>query len=366
MKGERDQSEVYKTQISFSEWLQNMNHSKVNSFRKEDNEKRDRLGVLNAIIGLPYDKETSFEALDLVNNSNNFLSFLESNGEDLCALRLVPKDPSLPKLRLRGLKVKEVMRWFKEQDIDPSKYDAHFCPHANYYLWSSIFVINNKGIFGEVIKGSHYQLTQGFHDVAKPINFSYDFNEWKFSDDNEEAREHVKELLSHLKIENKEIQSAINDKFGACFVNDFLTGYFETVKSEDKGLWFVDYNQTLVEIYNEIMPVFGKREEFLQGQPASLGRVIGKVKIVGFENVNLVEIDNHILVCEVTTPEYFNLMQKSLGIITNFGGVLSHAGIVARELGKPCIVGTENATKLLKDGDLIELDADNGIVRKLS
>ena len=53
------------------------------------------------------------------------------------------------------------------------------------------------------------------------------------------------------------------------------------------------------------------------------------------------------------------------GIITNEGGITSHAAIVSRELGIPCIIGTKIATKVLKDGDLVEVDADNGVVRIL-
>jgi phosphoenolpyruvate synthase/pyruvate phosphate dikinase len=51
--------------------------------------------------------------------------------------------------------------------------------------------------------------------------------------------------------------------------------------------------------------------------------------------------------------------------VTNEGGITSHASIVAREMGKPCIIGAKIATKVLKDGDLVEVDADEGVVRVL-
>ena len=162
------------------------------------------------------------------------------------------------------------------------------------------------------------------------------------------------------------MQRELEEKLEARFVNNYLVGYFETVESASRGLWFIDYNNGLAEIYDEMIPVIETKEEFLTGQPASLGKVMGKVRIVNPEEIEGTELDNEILVCDVTTPEYFNLMQKSLGIITNCGGTLSHAGIVSRELGKPCIVGTQRATELLKTGDLVELDADNGVVRKIN
>lgn len=67
----------------------------------------------------------------------------------------------------------------------------------------------------------------------------------------------------------------------------------------------------------------------------------------------------------MTRPEYIHLAKKSAGIITDAGGILSHAAITARELKKPCIIGTKNATQILKDGDLVEVDAENGVVKIL-
>lgn len=59
-------------------------------------------------------------------------------------------------------------------------------------------------------------------------------------------------------------------------------------------------------------------------------------------------------------------MKKAGAIVTDAGGILSHAAIVSRELKKPCIIGTQTATKAFKDGDLVEVDAVKGIVRKIS
>jgi phosphohistidine swiveling domain-containing protein len=55
-------------------------------------------------------------------------------------------------------------------------------------------------------------------------------------------------------------------------------------------------------------------------------------------------------------------MQKASAIVTDQGGILSHAAIVARELKKPCIVGAQNATKKLKNGQIVSVDADLGVV----
>ena len=69
-----------------------------------------------------------------------------------------------------------------------------------------------------------------------------------------------------------------------------------------------------------------------------------------------------ILVTTMTTPDMVPAMQRAGAIITNEGGMTCHAAIVSREMGTPCIVGTEHATTVLKEGDIVTLDASRGIV----
>lgn len=72
-----------------------------------------------------------------------------------------------------------------------------------------------------------------------------------------------------------------------------------------------------------------------------------------------------ILVSGSTRPEFLPLMWKATAFVTDAGGMLSHAAIVARELRKPCLLGTETATRVFKNGDRVEVDAEKGIVKKL-
>ncbi|MBU4375310.1 hypothetical protein KKH38_02310, partial [Patescibacteria group bacterium] len=67
----------------------------------------------------------------------------------------------------------------------------------------------------------------------------------------------------------------------------------------------------------------------------------------------------------MTRPEHLMGMKKAGAIITDDGGITCHAAIIARELGIPCIIGTKIATKVLKDGDFVEVDAERGIVKIL-
>jgi phosphoenolpyruvate synthase/pyruvate phosphate dikinase len=104
----------------------------------------------------------------------------------------------------------------------------------------------------------------------------------------------------------------------------------------------------------------------LKGTTAFKGIVSGKVRVVLDPSKSNDFKEGEILVAEMTRPEYVPIMDKALAVITDGGGALCHAAIVARELKKPCIIGTKNATKVLKDGDLVEVNADKGTIKILN
>ena len=99
------------------------------------------------------------------------------------------------------------------------------------------------------------------------------------------------------------------------------------------------------------------------GQPASRGKTRGKVKIAMLPKDSYSLEEEEVLVCSMTGPDYVPAMKRACAVVTDEGGLLSHAAIMSREFGKPCIVGTKIATKVLKDGDIVEVDAENGIVK---
>ena len=72
-----------------------------------------------------------------------------------------------------------------------------------------------------------------------------------------------------------------------------------------------------------------------------------------------------ILIAMSTQPNYVQVLEKAAAFVTEEGGVLCHASVVARELKKPCIIGTQIATSVFKDGDMVEVDADHGVVKKI-
>ena len=107
----------------------------------------------------------------------------------------------------------------------------------------------------------------------------------------------------------------------------------------------------------------------IKGIVASKGKnkiVIGEVFVSNYlKQEYFKNMDNKILVCIQTDFANMNLFTKFKGIITNFGGILSHAAIYSREFKIPCIVGVKNATKILKEGDKVELNLQTGIIKIL-
>ncbi len=103
----------------------------------------------------------------------------------------------------------------------------------------------------------------------------------------------------------------------------------------------------------------------VKGMPAHSGIVRGRVCIIK-QNSDVEKVNQgDIIVATETTVDYIAAMKRASAFVTNQGGITSHAAVMARELQKPCIVGTKIATKIFKDGDLVEVDANKGVVRKI-
>ena len=356
-------ADYWKQQKSLTEWLEDIKHKDAEAIRREDNDKRERLKVLNRIIDLPFDEPVQFDGADLSNKSPALERYIAEHGNELCALRLMPKQDGLPKLRMRGKSVADAYRWFLDQNVDGSKYRADFVPHTEKARWSTIFVVNKHGIQGEIIHGGHHQLTQGFHEHAAPHIFKYDFKTWHVEPNSKDALQHLKDLANYLRVVDKTKQESIKKELRGTFASNYLEGYFESVDSDEFGTWFMDYSQSLGKMYEDmVINADSKAEGLVKGQASSAGQAKGPVVIVEADKTNVDFPQGGILVCKVTTPNYVPLMQKAAAIVTDQGGILSHAAIIARELKVPCIVGTGNAAQVLKNGQVVCVDADKGVV----
>jgi pyruvate,water dikinase len=106
-------------------------------------------------------------------------------------------------------------------------------------------------------------------------------------------------------------------------------------------------------------------ESLVKGIVASKGVATGSCVVVSSAADFSKVAKGNILVVKNTDPSYVILFSKVSGIITEVGGLCSHAAIISREIGLPCIVGTGNARAVLKDGLQVVLDADSGVVYEL-
>jgi pyruvate, water dikinase len=100
----------------------------------------------------------------------------------------------------------------------------------------------------------------------------------------------------------------------------------------------------------------------LNGVAASPGSVTATVQIIENDSDPNLFPEGAVLVVSTTNPTLIRFMMKASAIVTELGGRLSHAAIVAMELGIPCVVAVENARRLLWDGALVQVDGDAGQV----
>ncbi len=102
----------------------------------------------------------------------------------------------------------------------------------------------------------------------------------------------------------------------------------------------------------------------LAGRGACAGKVRGVVR-VALRPERVPRGERFVLVTSMTTPDFVPMLRNALAIVTDEGGLTCHAAIISRELKIPCIIGTKMATRVLKSGDVVEVDAYQGIVRKI-
>ena len=103
----------------------------------------------------------------------------------------------------------------------------------------------------------------------------------------------------------------------------------------------------------------------VRGNTAFKGIVKGRVVLISGKKDLYKVKEGDVIVTTMTTPDYVPAMQKASAFVTDEGGITCHAAIIAREMEKPCIIGAKVATKILKDGMEVEVNANQGIVRIL-
>ncbi len=162
----------------------------------------------------------------------------------------------------------------------------------------------------------------------------------------------VEELVSAL--QNEQIPVAeINLRLGYCVItaSDHVEIY--TGKKAAELARFI------------VEPIAAAEEKEVRGSPAFPGKAIGLAKIIAHVGHMSKFHKGDVLISPATNPNLLPIMKIASAIVTDEGGITCHAAIVSRELKIPCIIGTKIATKWLKDGDKVEVDAVKGTVRKI-
>jgi len=186
-----------------------------------------------------------------------------------------------------------------------------------------------------------YYLFSFLENIAKKYNMDYD----------ELASSRVEEVESFLQDQKKIKGTEKKRKEGGIFLT------YE--KNKKVKLFYNRDAQKMLDI------ALHSDEKGLKGQVACKGgleKIKGRVNIIldpNKESFNKGEI----LVVSMTRIEFVPLMRKAKAIITNEGGIACHAAIVSRELGIPSIIGTKNATRILKNNDLVELNLKTGTIK---
>ena len=165
----------------------------------------------------------------------------------------------------------------------------------------------------------------------------------------------------------EEIESALKNKTIPLEQINMRKTHPCIITSTEQKLHIIVNDFPLPEKYPAIIvPLEINSSTLIKGFIAYPGKVQGRVRLIhSYHDIKKIQ-QGEILVANTTHPTYVPGMHKAAAIVTNEGGIASHAAVVARELLKPCIVGTKTATKVLQDGDLVEVDATTGIVQKIT
>ncbi len=159
--------------------------------------------------------------------------------------------------------------------------------------------------------------------------------------------------IKKLLLENKYNARELNERTTRC------------VYYAERGYDKVFVGQEAAKLLKTAERTVGANIQELRGEIGCPGQARGKVKII-IRAQDMGKMNKgDILVSIATDPDIVPAMKKAAAIVTEQGGVTSHAAIVSREFKIPCVIGTKIATRVLKDGDIVEVDANKGIIKKI-
>lgn len=281
----------------------------------------------------------------------------------------------------------------KKKDIEKSHKELAWI--TNHDLWFKFETIKNfEDEVKELAKKEPEKQLRGMRDAIKDVIAKRDaiISKFKFDNDLLKFCNHAAELphVRFARVEGlihgsyilsdffEELRKRIGIKDIGCAYFWEIEGLLKdksnikNIEARQKSYSFILAGKEFYDLDEETANQLKEKIEYklnknkdLKGQTACTGKEKGIVRVLRSPKDNYKVNKGDILVTSMTTPDYVPAMERAAAFVTDEGGLTCHAAIVSREMKKPCIVGTKNATKILKDGDLVEVDANKGIVKRI-
>ena len=257
-------------------------------------------------------------------------------------LAKLKKDKTSPKKQL--LRVKRDRNKIK-QDQKLIAQQLHFNQKTKYIFQIAREFMALKLYRKEVMFKAYYVFDLMFDEISK--RFGYSLKQLRYS-----VPEEIIKILKNQPVDKKELNKRTNTYFVHAYLREKNHFYYGQ-KARD----LIKKNLYQEKVDTEL--------EEVTGMTAFVGKAQGRVKIVNTASEIKKIRKGEVLVSIATSPSILPAMRLASAFVTDTGGITCHAAIVAREMKKPCVIGTKIATKVFKDGDTIEVDAVKGIVKKL-
>jgi phosphoenolpyruvate synthase/pyruvate phosphate dikinase len=236
------------------------------------------------------------------------------------------------------------------QDLQVEKDNKGEQPQESSSLQAGINLSKRGQIIASILR-----ITEKLRDRRKHANLIGSYGMWQFLD----------EVQRRTNIDRSMTKRAFYFEFQKLLENPQQT--LKLLRERDSVSMVYDGSDLYY--YQEMTIKESKKisdsKKTIEGTPASPGIAKGEARAVlspdDFEKFN----KGDILVTEMTKPEYMPVIKKADAILAKEGGLTSHAAIISRELKIPCIVGLDRLSTQLGDGDRVEVDADEGVVKKI-
>lgn len=224
------------------------------------------------------------------------------------------------------------------------------------------------------IKGDSYG-----QKLLQTVNESIFFRTWrteKIVQSSFYMQKLFREIANRIGLENEKqivylLPSEINDylknkkSFPGKLISDRIKGYI-FLSIDKKNHYLFEAGEKAIAIGEKMSFNNDTSENLMIGNTAYQGLVTGRVIVVKDKTQYDKIAGGEILVAHSTVPDMVPYMKKVKAVITEEGGILSHAALISRELKIPCIIGVKNITKILKNNDLVKVDANIGKITKLT